>query len=357
MKYTKYTIETTSQAEDIVSSVIFDNGISGVLIEDKENLSEKELKEMYVDIPINNKSDGKAKISFYINIVDKEQKSEIDKIKFEQEKNKASLDLSYSDNFDNVFLQEEFDSILNNIKQELKEYEDFTNLGSLNITKEELPDIDYMNNWKKFYKPIAIDDVVVKPSFEDDKEEYKNKIVINIEPGQAFGTGSHETTKLCMKAIKKCIKNFNNNVVNFMDIGCGSGILGILAKKLDAKDVVNIDVDDNIKSNIEKNYELNNMTCDKLYFGNIITDKDFRNNQEFYNKDIVVANIISKVIIALILEAKVHEFLKPNAYFITSGILVENIEDVKNAIYKDNHFEIIEDNFDGEWACLIMKKK
>lgn len=357
MKYTKYTIETTTIAEDIVSSVIFDNGITGVLIEDKENLSEKDLKEMYVDIPMQNQPDGIAKVSFYVNIVNKEQKDNIDKIKKEQEKNIASLDLSYTDNYDNTFMQNELDNILESIKKELDDYREFTDLGTLNIIKEELPDIDYLNNWKKYYKSIVLDDVVIKPSFEEDKDEYKDKLIINIEPGQAFGTGSHETTKLCIKAINKYMKLYDNNTVDFMDIGCGSGILGILAKKLNSKSVVNIDVDDNIKSNIEKNFELNDVKCDKLYFGNIITDKQFRQNKDLYDKDIVVANIIAKVIIALITEGNIHQFLKTNSYMIVSGILIENINDVKDAISKDNHFDIVEENHEGEWACMILKKR
>lgn len=357
MKYTKYTIETNTASEDIVSSVIFDNGITGVLIEDNENLSEKDLKEMYVDIPMEKKPDGKAHISFYVNIVSKEQKDLIDKIKNEQEKNRKTLDLSYTDNYDNTFLQEELDDIIDNIKKDLDGYKDFTDLGSLNINIEELPDVDYLNNWKKYYKAIVLDDIVIKPNFEENKDEYKDKLIIDIEPGQAFGTGSHETTKLCIKAINKYMKLYDKHTVDFMDIGCGSGILGILAKKLDAHSVVNVDIDDNIKSNIIKNYELNNLTCDKLYFGNIINDIDFRKNIDLYNKDIIVANIIAKVIIALITEGSIYEFLKENSYMIISGILIDNINDVKDAILKDNHFDIVEGNHEGEWVCMVLKKK
>lgn len=357
MKYTKYTIETTSFAEDIVSSVIFDNGITGVLIEDKENLSDKDLKEMYVDIPMQSDSDGKAYISFYVNIVSKEQKEVIDRIKIGQEKNSVSLDLSYTDNYDNTFLQEELDAILCNIKNELEDYKEFTDLGTLSIVKEELPDIDYINNWKKYYKSIVLDDVVIKPSFEEDNGEYKDKLIINIEPGQAFGTGSHETTRLCIKAINKYMKLYDKYMVNFMDIGCGSGILGILAKKLNAKSVVNIDVDDNIRSNIEDNFKLNNLDCDKLYFGNIISDQQFRQNKNFYDMDIIVANIIAKVIISLIIEGSIHQFLRDNSYLILSGLLIDNLNEVKSVIDKDNHFDIVEESYEGEWVCLILKKK
>ena len=356
MKYTKYTIETVPTAEDIVSSVVFDNGITGVLIEDKENLSNKDLQEMFVDIPIENKSDGKARVSFYINIVSKEQKEQIDQLKNEQLKNAQTLDMSYSDNYDNAFTKEEIDEILKNIKEELKDYASFTDMGSLDIKIEELPDIDYLNNWKKFYKAIELDDVVIKPYFENNLKS-NEKLVINIEPGQAFGTGSHETTKLCIKAINKYMKLYDDNTVDFMDIGCGSGILGILAKKLKAKSVVNIDVDDNIKSNIIDNYKLNDLNCDKLYFGNIITDKSFREINEFYDKDIIVANIISKVIVSLIGIGEIYKFLKPKSYFIISGILQENVPDVKDAIQKDDHFNIIEENTEGEWVCMILKKK
>ena len=364
MKYTKYTIETTPSAEDIVSSVVFDNGITGVLIEDKENLSEKDLQEMYVDIPMDNKPDGKARVSFFVNIVTKDQKDKINEIKKNHNDNKDTLDLSYSDNFDNVFLQDEIDEILEKINNELKDYTSFTDMGSLNIIKEELPDIDYLNNWKKFYKPIVLDDVVIKPVFENDEQnnqdvdiDYNNKLVINIEPGQAFGTGSHETTKLCIKAITKVMNNYADDTVDLMDIGCGSGILGILAKKLKAHSVVNVDVDNNIKSNIIDNYKLNDLICDKLYFGNIINDDSFRDNIDLYNKDIIVANIISKVIISLIDLGKVYMFLKPNSYLIVSGILQENVKDVENAIINDNHFDIIDKNSEGEWVCLILKKK
>ena len=357
MKYIKWTIYTTAAAEDIVSSVVFSNGISGVEIEDNENLFEKELKEMYVDIPINKQSDGKAKISFYVNIVSLEKKKEIEKIKNEQLKNINSLDLSYKDNYDNTFTNEEFENILNNIKNELNEYKSFMDLGILRLEKEELEDIDDLNSWKKNYSPIEIDDIVVKPNFLEDKKEYKDKLVINIEPGQAFGTGGHETTKLCIKAIKNIISNYDKTDIDFMDIGCGSGILGILAKKLNANRVINIDVDDNIKSNIIENYKLNDLSCDNLLFGNIVNDKKLINNTDLYNKDIIVANIISKVIISLLTDGNIHTYLKKGGYFIISGILKSEQTNIVDVINKQNNFTVVEINELGEWICLILKKK
>lgn len=347
MKYKKITIETLNTAEDIVCATIFDNGITGAQIEDNDNLSEEDLKKMFVDIPLIKDGDNKAYISFYVYELEENEEKKIND-------DNTNVDNSYKTNNENSFYKSELEEIINNIKNELNEMSEFTDLGTLKFTEEVVDDIDYLNKWKEFFHSINIDNIIIKPNFEEIKEEEKDKIIVKIEPGSAFGTGSHETTKLCIKALSKIAKD-----KNIIDIGCGSGILGIVSLKLGANYVMNIDVDEYVKENITTNYVLNDIDKNKysIEFGNIIDDIDFRNKILTKKYDIVVANILSLVIIALINKAKVDELLNDKGIFIMSGIISQKENDVLNELINSNKYDIVDKTKEGDWRCIMAIKK
>ena len=347
MKYKKYTIETINTAEDIVCATIFENGISGAVIEDNDNLSDEDLKKMFVDIPLIKNGDNKAFVSFYVYELS-ENESKI------HSENKTSIDNSYKADTNNSFYKNELNEIMNNIKIDLNEMKQFTDLGTLKISEEIIDDIDYLNKWKDFFHSIYIDDIIIKPRWEEVKNEEKNKTIIKIEPGSAFGTGSHETTKLCIKALMKISSN-----KKIIDIGCGSGILGIASLKLGAEYVMNIDIDEYVYDNINTNYEINNIDKKKydIKFGNIIDDIKFNNEIKTNKYDIVVANILAPVIISLINVANIDELLLDSGTIILSGIIKQKLDEVKNAILLTNKYNSINVFEEGEWVCITAKKK
>lgn len=319
MKWTKFSLETTTEAVDLISSMLYDIGIEGIEIEDKTPLSEEDKKKMFVDIlPIIQEDDGIAKVNFYLDPED------------------------YSDD------------ILPKVREGLEEISQFVHIGSGQITISETKDIDWVNNWKQYFKPFRIDDtIVIKPTWETLKDINDNDLVIEIDPGTAFGTGSHETTKLCIIAIKQYIKL--DSVV--LDAGSGSGILSIISNKLGAKEVLGIDIDEHAINNSIDNAKVNNIDIEEGLFnfvtGNIIEDGGIRAKIGLEKYDIVVANILADVIIPL--SDVIGENLKHGGIFITSGIINTKEDDVRVALVK-NSFIIEKVNHMGDWVSFVARK-
>lgn len=330
MKWTKFTLDTTTEAVDIISSMLSDIGIEGIEIEDNVPLTEQEMKQMFVDIlPIPESNDNTAKVSFYV---------------------EPTMDI---------------DSLLMKVREGLSEISDFISIGSGKIAVSETEDKDWINNWKEFFKPFRIDDtIVIKPTWEKLSEIKKDDLVIEIDPGISFGTGSHETTKLCILSIKKYIKQ----AYNVLDAGSGSGILSIVANKLGASKVLGVDIDpiatksaiENAKDNkikaLEWNLEKENAIPDTVVSfatGNIIEDKGIRTRIGKEAYDLVVANILADVIIPL--SDVIGENMKLGAIFICSGIINTKEEEVKSAL-ENNHFTILEVNRMGDWVSFVVKK-
>lgn len=230
------------------------------------------------------------------------------------------------------YFQEEDKELVEKISKEL---ENLDVKVSTNLTDEE----DWANNWKKYYKPLEIGKkVAIVPSWEEYTD--KSRVVVEIDPGMAFGTGTHETTYMCIEGIEDYIKD--KDII--FDIGCGSGILGITAIKLGADKVVSVDIDENcIEASIE-NAKLNNVE-DKMeiYKGNLLDVISGR-------ADIIVSNIIAEIIVEMIGDLKNH--LNEKGYFISSGILVEKIPLVRDALIKEG-FEIVETREKGGWALVV----
>lgn len=317
MKWTKFALETTTQAVDLVSNMLDELGIEGIEIEDKVPITEEEKKEMFIDIlPDLGEDDGKAIVSFYIS--DDEDK----------------------------------DSILSSVKEGLVELADFVEVGDMEIAVSETEDKDWINNWKQYWKPFRVaDDIIIKPTWETLEEKNENDLVIEIDPGTAFGTGSHETTKLCIQGIRKYI----TDETVLLDVGSGSGILSIIGLKLGAKSALGTDIDPNAIHAMYENAEVNGITEEEFVvkIGNIIDDQTLQEEVGMEKYDIVVANILADVIIPLSTEIGKH--LKKDGLYITSGIINMKRDEVKEAIEK-NGFTIIEENEMGEWVSFVAKK-
>lgn len=330
MKYMKFTLDTTTEAVDFISSMLMDLGIEGIEIEDNVPLTEEEKKQMFVDIlPISGKDDKNAKINFYVEPT------------------------------------ENMDALIARIREGLKEISNFISVGSGRITLSETEDKDWLNNWKEFFKPFRIDDtIVIKPTWEELSERKPDDIVIEIDPGISFGTGSHETTKLCILGIKKYIKA--NDCV--LDAGSGSGILSIIANKLGASKVLGVDIDPIATKSAIENSQVNQINTSEwilesqddmpdtdLVFatGNIILDQGIRTRIGKEKYDLVVANILADVIIPL--SDVIGENMKKGAIFICSGIIDTKEDEVRTSLEK-NGFSILEVNRMGDWVSFIARK-
>ena len=317
MKWKKFTIETTTQAEDFISAMLNELGIDGIEIEDNIPLSEEEQKGMFIDFPPELPEDkGISKVSFYLEE------------------------------------SEDTDTILKQVEAGLEEQRNFVEIGTGTITQSETEDVDWINNWKQFFQSFYIDDILIKPTWEELKEEDKDKFLIEIDPGVSFGTGKHETTQLCIRQIRKYMKEGDK----VLDVGCGSGILSNVALKLGASHVVGTDLDENCMTSTYENMEVNHLKKElgEFYVGNLIDDTALQEQVGTEEYDIVGANILADVIIPMapVIPAR----LKKDGIFITSGIIDFKENEVKAAIEAAG-LTVLEINHQGEWVNITAQKK
>ena len=318
MKWKKYTIATTTEAIDLISSMLEEQGVEGIEIQDNVPLTDEDTKGMFIDIlPELPPDDGTASVSFYL----------------EMDADEAA--------------------ILAGVQEGLSELRLFTDVGDGTITCEETEDKDWINNWKQYFHPFTVDQILIKPTWEEIPEEHKDKLMIEIDPGTAFGTGSHETTQLCIRQIQKYLKPGDK----VLDVGTGSGILAIAALKLGAGRAFGTDLDENAITAARENAEVNGISEADfgLVQGNIIDDEEIQKAAGLGCYDIVVANILAPVIIMLQGEAARH--LKPGGIFITSGIINTKEEDVKNAFAANDDWEILEITHQNDWVSVTAKKR
>lgn len=318
MKWKKFTLTTTTEALDLISCAFDEIGIEGIEIEDNIPLTEKETKGMFIDIlPELPPDEGIAKVSFYLD-----------------------------DDAD-------VPGMLEKVNEALEELKMFTDLGACTIEASETEDKDWINNWKQYFKPFTVDDILIKPTWETIPEEHKDKLLIQIDPGTAFGTGMHETTQLCIRQLRK----YTGSDTKVLDVGTGSGILGITALKLGAKEVFGTDLDENAITAVGENLEANGIPAGlfTVLQGNIIDDKEVQDAAGYEYYDVAVANILADVIIMLQKEIPVH--IKKGGIFITSGIINMKEEAVKEAFAANSAFEIIEVTYQGEWVSITARKK
>ena len=316
MKWNQFRLKTTTEAEDIVSSMLADLGIEGVQIEDKIPLTQSDKEQMFVDIlPDIPEDDGCAYLTFYLD-------EDVDK-----------------------------QEMLLKVRQELEEMRSYLNVGECTIEESQTEDVDWVNNWKQYFHQFYIDDILVIPSWENVEAKDSDKMVIHIDPGTAFGTGMHETTQLCIRQLKKYV----TEDTEILDVGCGSGILGMLALKFGAKHSVGTDLDPCAIDATYENMDNNGISRDQyeVMIGNIIDDKAVQDKVGYEKYDIVAANILADVLVPLT-PVIIHQ-MKPGAVYITSGI-IEDKENVVVEAVKAAGLELLEVNHQGEWVSVVARK-
>lgn len=239
---------------------------------------------------------------------------------------------------------QDIDQLVEYITNKVNEIKELgIDVGQGLVKSEELHEEDWANNWKKYYKPSKIGEkIVVKPIWEDYSKK-DDEIVIDLDPGMAFGTGEHETTRMCIQALEKYVKK--DSVI--FDVGCGSGILAIAAAKLGAKNSIGVDLDPVAVESAKENVAYNNVNNIEILEGNLLDVVKGK-------ADIVVANIIAEII--CILTEDVSKAINQGGYFITSGIIHDRVEMVTTKL-EECGFEVIKINKDGEWNCIIAKLK
>ena len=318
MKWNKYSIKTTTEAVDLISCMLSEYGIEGIEIEDNVQLTQEEAKTMFVDfIPELPPDDGTARVNFYVD----------------------------SDEDDNT--------ILDKVKEGLEELRTFTDVGEGTITESQTEDKDWINNWKQYWHTFSIGDLYIKPTWEEVTEEMKGHPVLSIDPGTAFGTGSHETTRMVIRQLQK----YTTQNCQVLDVGCGSGILSVVALKYGAAHALGTDLDPNAIIASKENAQQNNINEADLEVieGNIIDDTEIQDRCGYECYDNVCANILADVLIPLSSEITKH--MKHGAYFITSGIIDSRENDVADAFRNNPELDIVEINHDGEWVNITAVRK
>ena len=311
MKWTEIKVSTNSENEDIVSSILYDVGAMGLTIEDPNDIVELTKRVDDWDF--------------------------IDESLFQSEFEGIVIKAYYSE-------LEDLKSIVEDVKNRLEikpGLEGEKHLGKVIIST--VDEKDWAESWKKYYKPTRIGkNIVIKPSWEE-FEESPGDIIIELDPGMAFGTGTHETTMMCAEALESYVKPSSN----VFDIGCGSGVLSIVAAKLGAKKVIGVDLDEVCVKVSNENIMINNVeNLIEVRKGNLL---DVVNEKA----DIIVANIIAEIIV--IVTGEIRDFLEDDGIFISSGIIIEKIPMVENAL-NENGFKILEIRKLNSWACIIACK-
>lgn len=338
MKYTKYTIKTTTKDADMVSALLMDVDINDVQIENNVQLTDEELNQMYADfkkeLP---EDDGSCDVSFFI--------------EFNEDENE----------------QLKTSQMLEELKGILAEAPELYGIEPVTFVKEELDSVDWENNWKEYFKPFRVDDILVSPTWEDIPEDIRVlenkggqdsdssgiKTVIRIDPGMAFGTGTHETTRLCLRGLRKYIKPQDK----VLDLGCGSGILGIGSIKMNAGQIVSVDIDEQAVKVAKENFEINEVPsdCSSFYVGDVVNDEELKKEIMSHGPfDIVVVNILADVINLMM--PTLDSYLKKGGILITSGILDVKEQLIRDAISNNENLELVDVFADGDWVRITAKR-
>ncbi len=326
MKWNVIRIRTTNDVTDYLAGILFDLGFTGIEVTDTVQLSEQEKKAMFIDfLPEMDETDKTAVVTCYTEEnVDPEQ-------------------------------------AISQIREELEGYRAFLNPDAVSFETGVTEDTDWINNWKQFFKSFAVDeDIYIKPTWEPMKEEFKDKLVIEIDPGTAFGTGSHETTRLAIANMKKYLKPGDR----LLDIGTGSGILSVIGMKLGAGKAIGTDIDPIAVRVAGENAEANGLSVFAgtvsevpdgsvaFYTGNMLDDEAFCVPFSEQKYPIVVANILADVIIPL--APVVRRFLLPGGVFVCSGIINLMEEKTKKAL-TDLGYEILNEERMNDWVSYAVR--
>ena len=333
MKWIAFRVRTRSEAEDIVISSMQDIGLYGAQIEDHVPLTAAEKEQMFVDIlPEAGEDDGTAVLSFFLEETEDGNVLVNDEPKTPEE-------------------------VKQEILEELAMLRTYSDIGEGTVTIDQTEDLDWINNWKQYFHQFWIDDILVIPSWEEpepvmeDGHEKTARLVFHIDPGTAFGTGMHETTQLCIRELRKYI----TPETFLLDVGTGSGILALLALKLGIRGAVGTDLDPCAIPAIEDNCKANDVdpALFEVMLGNLIDDPAVQARVGGERYDVVLANILPDVLVPLTPQAV--KCLKPGGVYITSGILIERAQSVKDAMLREG-LEIVSVTEQGEWCCVVGRK-
>ncbi len=322
MLWNKYTIKTTTKDADIISASLMDYGINDIQIENNVQLTDEEMNQMYADfvkeLP---EDDGSCSISFFSELKDGENPNEAAAV------------------WQDLYAQ---------LSKELE----VLHIDAGTFSWEMLDSDDWENKWKEYFKPFVSGDILICPTWEKIPDDIPYKAVIRIDPGMAFGTGMHETTRLCMKGIAKYMKEGDR----ILDLGCGSGILSIGALKCGADFATAVDIDPQASIVAAENFDVNMIKKEKyrILTGNVLEDDMLKESLEKENADIVLANILASVIVPL--AGEVHRYLKKGGIFISSGIIDNKERSVIDAINANPNLRLIESTADGEWRSVIAER-
>lgn len=321
MDWIKVSIYTTSEGIEPLSGRLYQLGITGLEIEDekdfKDFLENNKQYWDYVDDDLIKEKEGETEVIAYVS--------------------------------DNAAGHEMLMAIRNTVS-ELKQLDEDGEFGRLEIEIDNMCEEDWANNWKKYFHPLNVGEkILIKPEWEE-TENPEGRVVFSVNPGMSFGTGSHYTTQLCIENLEK----FINNDTKVLDLGCGSGILSIISLLLGAESAFAVDIDPNAVDIAYQNAERNNIDKSKytVKAGDIITNTALQEEIAKDKYDVVVANIVADVIIALAPKAK--EYIKEGGVFITSGIIEDRIDDVKEALEKCG-FKIESIKQRKDWASIVCR--
>lgn len=318
MKWKEFTIRTTTEAEDLIVDLLSELGVNGVEIRDHQEIMDGDTMDLFKDVmPEQLPDDGKAEIVFYLDE------------------------------------DEDAESVLSGLKDGLQELTAFTDIGEGLIEEGETEDKDWVNNWKEHFHAFYVDDILIKPTWVEKPADDHSSMMVEIDPGTAFGTGSHETTQLCIRGLKKYLKPQDK----VLDVGTGSGILGIIALKMGADAAFGTDIDELAVKTAQENIELNGFTEAQfpVITGNIIDDPKTQEAAGFEAYDVVVANILADVIIPL--QKVVTAQMKHGAILIVSGIINLKERAVREALNANPELELLRTDYQGDWVSFAARRK
>lgn len=323
MIWTKYIIKTTTKDVDIISAILLDYDIADIQIENNVQLSDEELNQMYADFVCElPEDDGSCIIDFYI---------------------------EFDENGTNRLKTEEK---LEQLKGELKDAEELFGISPVSFESLEVDSYDWENNWKAYFKPFTVEDILIRPTWEEAPSGIDSKVEILIDPGMAFGTGTHETTRLCIRAIRNYLKKGDR----FMDLGCGSGILGIAAAKLSSSHVTEVDIDPTAVDIAKENFKLNGIAPDITDFltGDLVKNTELKAALSKDKADLICANIMAEVLAMMM--PGLSDYLKEGAVIVMSGILDTKEELIKKAISENPALEYLSTTHDGDWVAVAARR-
>ncbi len=319
MEWIESKIKTNKESIEFISAQLIENNVGGFQVEDDAELREfienREASWDYVEEELLERNREEVYITFYVT------------------KNGYGIEM------------------LNAVKSSLNSLKtlDLDNY-TYELSSTEVDEEDWVNNWKKYYKPFKIDNIVIKPTWEEYEPTGDEKI-LQIDPGHVFGTGLHHSTSMCIKQAQKFVK-FNDEI---LDLGCGSGILSITGMLLDAKNAISVDIDENAEAVALGNAGLNNINLDnyKVLTGNILTDDELVSKITNNKYNIVFANIVADVIIGI--SDFVLDAIEADGYYIMSGIIDDRENDVKEKLQQLN-FNVVETLYQEGWVCIVAQK-